>query len=77
MLLSEKIEKYRRLILKEAFKDVDPNNVSDEMLQAKIEKGAMFCPSKEKVICFNCGCFSRIRPNCDSVCHSCDIQISI
>lgn len=75
--ISEKIEKYKNLILKEAFKDVDPNNVTQEMLQAIVEKGAMVCPSKKKVICFTCGCFSRIEPNENSVCHSCDVQISI
>lgn len=75
MQLVDKIKKYKDIIIKEAFKDIDPKDVTNEMLESKIEKGGMFCPSLNKTLCFNCGCFSRIKAN--ESCHSCDVVISI
>ena len=71
------IDKYKDLIIKEAYKDVE--NVTNEMLQSKLDKGGLYCPSKEKVVCFSCGCFTRLKAK-DAVgiqCDSCDGKISL
>lgn len=76
MLSIEKmIEKYKDLVIKESFKDVDPKTVTNEMIQSKLEKGWMYCPSKNKVACFSCGSFLKIKleeMNGNTTCLVCD-----
>jgi hypothetical protein len=81
MVISDKlIEKFKNLVLSEAFKDVDPSTVSNDMLKSIMEKGYMECPSKNRVVCFGCGLF--IKSNMDvitnePVCPFCSNNFSI
>lgn len=81
MQLNEKlVEKYKGLVLKEAFKDTDPKQVTDEMVRSTMDKGWMACPSKDKLVCFTCGSFVRMKPEevvQDSHCPICITKFSV
>jgi len=62
------LKKYKKEMLKELSKEVQPNAsdepitpnasdepITDEMLKEQIMKGQMLFPSKKKILCFSCG----------------------
>ena len=57
------LKKYKKEMLKELSKEVQPNAsespdtvspITDEMLKEQIMKGQMLFPSKKKIVCFSC-----------------------
>jgi hypothetical protein len=62
------LKKYKKEMLKELSKEIQPNAsdepitpnasdepITDEMLKEQIMKGQMLFPSKKKILCFSCG----------------------
>ena len=71
-------ESFKKLVLKEAFASADPKTITDDMIKNTIAKGLMFCPSKDKFICFGCAAFIPFKKDqvtAEGCCPFCNTKL--